>query len=185
MRRRTRADRDRRRCRRPPGHPHRDRSRHGRPDCDDVVRAESRDALGPGDVTTDDEGGLAQSDDHPLDRGQDAAATGTGAQRVTRCRRVGLPGSTRMRRWRALAVTAHPSASRDGRTPEVRFEPGAGLHTELVALAAAEQDCSSFVTWTIAQADDHPVLRVRAMSGSSPVSTKRSCLKDADAGGGG
>ena len=31
---------------------------------------------------------------------------------------------------------AKPTASRNGRTPEVHFEPGSGVHCELAALAA-------------------------------------------------
>lgn len=71
-------------------------------------------------------------------------------------------GLTRMRRWQALAAAAHPTASRDGRTLEVHFEPGEGIYAELVALATAEQDCCSFVTWTVTDEGGHPVLRVLA-----------------------
>ncbi len=67
-----------------------------------------------------------------------------------------------MRRWRMLADAANPSALRDGRTLEVHFEPGAGVHAELAALAAAEQECCSFVTWVVTEDDGRPVLRVIA-----------------------
>lgn len=67
-----------------------------------------------------------------------------------------------MRRWQALAAAEHPTASRDGRTLGVHFEHGPGVHAELVALASAEQECCSFVTWTVIEDDGHPVLRVIA-----------------------
>lgn len=75
-------------------------------------------------------------------------------------------GPARMRRWRRLADGSKPTASRNGRTLEVHFEPGAGVHGELAALAAVEQDCCSFVTWEVTEDDGHPVLRVHAESGS-------------------
>jgi hypothetical protein len=66
----------------------------------------------------------------------------------------------RVARWQDLATAANPSASRDGRTLEVHFEAGPGVRAELAALAAAEQDCCSFVTWTVSEDDgSHPVLR--------------------------
>lgn len=71
-------------------------------------------------------------------------------------------GSARIRRWQDLADAAHLTASRDGRTLEVHFQRGEGVRAELVALATAEQDCCSFVTWTVTEADGHLVLRVLA-----------------------
>ena len=71
-------------------------------------------------------------------------------------------GPARMRRWRALVDTAHPIASREGRTLELRFDLGAGVHAELVDLAAAEQECCPFVVWTVTEVDGHPALRVVA-----------------------
>ncbi len=67
-----------------------------------------------------------------------------------------------MHRWRALADVANPQASREGRTLEVRFEPAPGVRTELAELAAAEQQCCSFLTWTVAEHDGAPVLHVAA-----------------------
>lgn len=71
-----------------------------------------------------------------------------------------------MRRWRTLAKVAHPVAHRHGRTLEVSFEPGSGVRAELTALAAAEQDCCSFVDWTVSERDGHPLLCVSANPGS-------------------
>lgn len=71
-------------------------------------------------------------------------------------------GAGRMRRWRALLDATHPIASCDGRTLEVRFEPGAGVLEELVSLAAAEQECCSFVTWAATTDHGTPLLRVLA-----------------------
>ncbi len=71
-------------------------------------------------------------------------------------------GAERMGRWRALVGTADPIASRHGRLLEVRFQPGPGVVDELVALAAAEQECCSFVTWTVDEDADNPMLHVLA-----------------------
>ena len=71
-------------------------------------------------------------------------------------------GPARMRRWRALVDAAHPIASREGRTLELRFKLGAGVHAELVDLAAAEQECCPFVVWTMTEVDGHPALQVVA-----------------------
>lgn len=67
-----------------------------------------------------------------------------------------------MRRWQALAGTANPSAWRNGRMLEVHYQAGPGVQDELTALAAAEQECCSFVAWAVTQEDGHPVLRVIA-----------------------
>jgi hypothetical protein len=67
-----------------------------------------------------------------------------------------------MRRWQVLAAAAHPTAAREGRTLEVHFEHGPGVHVELVTLASAEQECCSFVTWAVTEDNGHPVLRVLA-----------------------
>ena len=75
-------------------------------------------------------------------------------------------GAQRMRRWRALLDGANPIAALDGSTLEVRFQPGAGLLDELASLAAAEQKCCSFVTWTVTEDDGNPVQRILAKPGS-------------------
>jgi hypothetical protein len=61
-----------------------------------------------------------------------------------------------------LLCTANPTATREGRLLEVRFRPGGGVLDELVALAGAEQECCSFVTWTVTDDAGAPVLRVLA-----------------------
>lgn len=71
-------------------------------------------------------------------------------------------GPERMRRWRALAATANPTAQRNGRELEVRFQPGPGVLAELEELTAAERQCCSFVTWTVTQDANQPVLHVTA-----------------------
>jgi hypothetical protein len=71
-------------------------------------------------------------------------------------------GPARLRRWRAVAEHGQPEASRDGRTLEVRYRSVAGIAPELADLAAAEQQCCSFVTWTVTQEPDQVVLRVVA-----------------------
>ncbi len=65
-----------------------------------------------------------------------------------------------MRRWQALADLANPRASRQGGTPKVKFTPVVGAHAELVSLAAAEQECCAFVSWTVTDHDDGPALTV-------------------------
>lgn len=61
-----------------------------------------------------------------------------------------------------LGNAANATASRDGGLLEVRFNPGAGVLDELSALAAAEQECCSFVTWTVTNDEGTPLLRVFA-----------------------
>lgn len=71
-------------------------------------------------------------------------------------------GAERMRRWRVLVGAANPIASHNGRILDVRFRPGPGVLDELTALAAAEQECCSFVTWTVTDDNGTPLLRVLA-----------------------
>jgi len=71
-------------------------------------------------------------------------------------------GQQRMLRWRQLADHATPTARRTGRVLEVRFQDTPGVRAELEALAAAEQQCCSFVTWTVTTEADQPVLHVTA-----------------------
>ncbi len=71
-------------------------------------------------------------------------------------------GADQMRRWRQLVERATPTAQRFGHQLEVQFQPGPGVHDELKALAAAEQQCCAFVAWTVAVDSGHPVLHVTA-----------------------
>lgn len=71
-------------------------------------------------------------------------------------------GPARLRRWQALQATAGPVARLDGRHLTVRYRSGPGVLAELTALAAAEQTCCAFVTWSVSTADGHPVLHVIA-----------------------
>lgn len=71
-------------------------------------------------------------------------------------------GAERIGRWRVLVDAASPIAWRDGRMLEVRFEPGEGVLDELASLAAVEQECCSFVTWTVTEDLGSPLLRVLA-----------------------
>lgn len=70
-------------------------------------------------------------------------------------------GPARLRRWQALMDEASAQVIRDGRTIRVRFQPLHGVFAELADLAAAEQECCSFVTWTVTD-PDRPVLSVSA-----------------------
>lgn len=69
-------------------------------------------------------------------------------------------GRSRMDRWQQLAEKANPAARRSGRQLEIRFEKGPGVQQELELLAAAEQQCCSFVGWTVSAHE--PVLHVTA-----------------------
>ncbi|MGI8713664.1 MAG: hypothetical protein ACR2NR_10870 [Solirubrobacteraceae bacterium] len=71
-------------------------------------------------------------------------------------------GPVRMLRWQRLGETADPVARRAEGALEVRYRPGPGVREELEALAAAEQQCCSFVAWTVTEDGGHPVLRVVA-----------------------
>lgn len=65
-------------------------------------------------------------------------------------------------RWRALHEQASPVVSREALYLEVRYAATPGGYAELVALAAAEQECCGFVTWSVSLDADIPVLTVTA-----------------------
>ena len=69
-------------------------------------------------------------------------------------------GRSRMLRWRELHEAANPVARVDAGRLEVRYQPGPGVCAELADLAAAEQNCCSFVTWSVSQVEGQPVLHV-------------------------
>jgi hypothetical protein len=71
-----------------------------------------------------------------------------------------------MRRWQRLADLAQTSATRTGGILEVNYLLGPGVEEELTALAAAEQECCSFVTWTVTREGDSAVLCVTARADS-------------------
>jgi hypothetical protein len=71
-------------------------------------------------------------------------------------------GADRSRRWRQLAAEALPVLRRTEGRLEVRYQPGPGVLDELRALAAAESECCSFVTWTVIEQACEPTLVVSA-----------------------
>lgn len=71
-------------------------------------------------------------------------------------------GPTRLRRWQQLAQRAAPVSTLHGGRLEVRYRAQPGVTEELADLAAAEQSCCSFVTWSVAVIEGQPVLRVTA-----------------------
>lgn len=75
-------------------------------------------------------------------------------------------GPARLRRWQQLRDVAAPVASVAGGRLEVVYEPGPGVLPELIELAAAEQTCCSFVTWSVAEVEGCPVLTVTAPDGA-------------------
>jgi len=71
-----------------------------------------------------------------------------------------LDGRTPLLRWQALRDRAAPAAQlRDGQL-EVRYQPGPGGQEELRSLTDADQECCSFVTWSVVELEGHPVLLV-------------------------
>jgi len=75
-------------------------------------------------------------------------------------------GRSRMLRWRRLHEAAGPVADLDAGRLEVRYQPGPGVWAELADLAAAEQTCCSFATWSVSEVEGQPVLRVVSPSGT-------------------
>lgn len=71
-------------------------------------------------------------------------------------------GRSRMLRWQRLHETAGPVAHLDAGRLEVRYRSGPGVQAELTDLAAAEQTCCSFATWSVSEVDGQPVLYVVA-----------------------
>ncbi|MBM7805361.1 hypothetical protein JOD57_001198 [Geodermatophilus bullaregiensis] len=74
-------------------------------------------------------------------------------------------GRDRLRRWEALHRSAAPVSSLRHGVLEVRYPGAPGVLAELSALAAAEQNCCTFVDWSVAQAGGDAVLTVRAPAG--------------------
>ena len=73
-----------------------------------------------------------------------------------------IDGRERMRRWAALGAVDRPTASRDGALLIVSYDAAEGVATELATLAAAEQECCSFLDWSVTEAGGRAILRVRA-----------------------
>jgi len=71
-------------------------------------------------------------------------------------------GQARLRRWQRLNESATSSARVVAGTLQVRYQPGPGVQEELTDLAAAEQTCCSFVSWSAINSDGQPVLLVSA-----------------------
>ncbi len=71
-------------------------------------------------------------------------------------------GQARLRRWQRLNESATPSARVVAGTLQVRYQPGPGVQEELTDLAAAEQTCCSFISWSVISSDGQPVLLVSA-----------------------
>ena len=57
-------------------------------------------------------------------------------------------------------------ALHEGPQLTVRYQPGPGVHEELVALAAAEAECCSFVNWQVTRDGTASVLLVTADTGT-------------------
>lgn len=74
-------------------------------------------------------------------------------------------GRSRLLRWQRLHAAAAPVAHLDGGRLEVRYQPGLGVGAELAELAAAEQSCCSFATWSVSEVEGHPVLQVVSPEG--------------------
>ncbi len=70
--------------------------------------------------------------------------------------------AARWARWQQLHDKAAPVARRGDGVLEVYYPPEPGVVEELTALAAAEQACCAFATWTVTRVEGQPVLRVAA-----------------------
>ena len=86
-------------------------------------------------------------------------------------------GQAELRRWQLLNESATPSAQVvTGSTVQVRYQPGPGVQEELTDLAAAEQTCHSFVSWSVINSDGQPVLRVstpaNALDAVTPIAAR-------------
>lgn len=77
-----------------------------------------------------------------------------------------VDGRARLRRWQRLNESAAPSARVVAGDLQVRYQPGPGVQEELADLAAAEQICCSFVSWSVTNSDVQPVLQVSAPAGA-------------------
>ena len=71
-------------------------------------------------------------------------------------------GPARLARWRRLDQVAAPRATSAPGRLEVRYRPVEGVAEELAELAAAEQVCCPFVTWSVTVEDGAPTLHVDA-----------------------
>lgn len=71
-------------------------------------------------------------------------------------------GRDRITRWHALHELAAPAVTRDAHRLELRCAAAPGVYEELVALAAAEQDCCGFLSWAASLDGATPVLAVTA-----------------------
>jgi hypothetical protein len=67
-----------------------------------------------------------------------------------------------MQRWQRLHEDAGRVVRLDAGRLEVRYRSVPGVRAELSDLAAAEQTCCSFVTWSVSEVDGQPVLHVLA-----------------------
>jgi uncharacterized protein (TIGR03086 family) len=70
--------------------------------------------------------------------------------------------AARWGRWQQLHHKVAPVAHCGDGVLEVCYPPEPGVVEELTALAAAEQACCSFATWTVTAVEGQPVLRVAA-----------------------
>jgi hypothetical protein len=70
-----------------------------------------------------------------------------------------------MQRWHDLWVRASPTVKRSGHVVEVHYLALPGVREELTELAALESVCCSFVSWSVEDDRDIPVLRVSGTAG--------------------
>lgn len=85
-------------------------------------------------------------------------------------------GRSRTVRWRRLQKVAGPVARLDAGRLEVRYQSGPGVWAELADLAAAEQTCCSFATWSVLEVEGQPVLQVVAPTGTPEAVTPIAAL---------
>lgn len=109
----------------------------------------------------------------PLDTGDDTTCTGVmGAARADSRDELPLActlgpddGPARLNRWQRLHESAAPAARLIDGVLQVRYRPSTGVLEELEALAASEQVCCPFVTWSVTEEGGVPVLHVTSPPG--------------------
>ena len=120
-------------------------------------------------------GGLVHRSSDRLDRGDGVVCTHDVLEPVDLSEHDPLPlactlqrqdGPARLLRWQRLHAQAAPFADLQDGYLEVRYRPGPGVLEELIELAAAEQECCSFVAWSVEVVEGLPVLRVTAPPGT-------------------
>ncbi|MFL5910712.1 MAG: hypothetical protein ACJ768_09130 [Gaiellaceae bacterium] len=77
--------------------------------------------------------------------------------------------ATQQDRWHSLAGRAILERLDTADGVRISFRPDAGVHEELHALAAIENDCCAWASWTVEKRDGAIVLEVRSTGEGIPT----------------